>query len=116
MNLVGFYYTTKCGGNILKGFDASYLMDRETAVRLVKYLCKEYKLENIDLGNGFFLIPPKGLDQGFAILLDENRISVGKGEQIIQDLKQLGFTTSIWMKEDMSFLKISLDSNQINVD
>jgi hypothetical protein len=60
----------------------------------------------MDLGNGFLLKPPKRLDEGFKILLEENRVSIETKRQIIHHLKQLGFRTVLKGKGYRYYLTI----------
>ena len=99
----------------MKELDGSYLLDRNLAVKLINHLCEKHDLGDLRLGNGFFLIPPKRLDEGFKILLDENRLSLEKKRQIIRELKQLGFKTTIRGRGYSYFLTISLGSNPVYV-
>jgi hypothetical protein len=92
---------------MLKGIDGSYLLDKNTAVKLIRHICENHDLGDLGLGNGFFLIPPKRLDEGFKILLDEDRVPLEKKRRIIQDLQQLGFRTSTRGKGYKYFLNIS---------
>jgi hypothetical protein len=100
----------------MKGLDGSFLLDRSLAVKLINHLCENFDLGDLGLGNGFFLIPPKRLDEGFKVLLDENRLSLEKKRRIIQELNQLGFKTTIRGRGYNYFLTISLGSNPVYVD
>lgn len=100
----------------MKVLDGSFLLDRSLAVKLINHLRENHDLGDIGLGNGFFLIPPKRLDEGFKVLLDENRLSLEKKRRIIQELEQLGFKTTIRGKGYTYFLTISLGSNPTYVD
>jgi len=100
----------------MEEYDGSHLLDRNIAIKLINHLCENHDLGNIGLGNGFFLIPPKRLDEGFKILLDENRLSLEKKRRIIQELEQLGFKTTIMGRGYSYFLTIFLGANPVYVD
>ncbi len=100
----------------MKELDVSFLLDKNLAVKLINHLCENHDLGDLGLGNGFFLIPPKRLDEGFKVLLDENRIPLEKKKRIIEELNQMGFRTTIRGRGYSYYLTISLGTNPVYVD
>jgi hypothetical protein len=100
----------------MKELNVSFLLDKNLAVKLINHLCENHNLGDLGLGNGFFLIPPKRLDEGFKVLLDENRITLAKKKRIIEELNQMGFRTTIRGRGYNYYLTISLGTNPVYVD